>query len=176
MGLGLKRGTVKLEKHDCRWEICAAKTIEELWRIFGPSAKDIRHIGSTAIGSIQAKPVIDIVIGVESFDFLDKLLLSLENMGVCKSAGQPFENIVLFSVDDKNGLRTHNIQVVIFSGIEWLNHIAFRNYLNGNTEKAREYENLKSCLTKTHSNDLAAYSDGKKAFIEKCLSEIQNNC
>lgn len=67
MQLGLKRGTVQLEPHDKQWEKVAVQTIEKLKSILGKDAIDIQHIGSTAIPAIKAKPIIDIVVGVDDF-------------------------------------------------------------------------------------------------------------
>ena len=61
--IGLKRGTVRLIDHQDEWIYEAENTIGELKRLMGTAAIDIQHIGSTAISSIHAKPIIDIVIG-----------------------------------------------------------------------------------------------------------------
>ena len=65
MSLGLRRGTVKLEPHDLRWEEEAGKAIEMIKSILGEDAVDIQHVGSTAISAISAKPIVDIVVGVK---------------------------------------------------------------------------------------------------------------
>ena len=67
---GLKRGTVHLSAHDPAWADQARETIRILWEVFGDLAKDIQHIGSTAIPGIEAKPIIDIAVGVGSFEGL----------------------------------------------------------------------------------------------------------
>jgi GrpB-like predicted nucleotidyltransferase (UPF0157 family) len=59
MILGLKGASVELVDHDPAWGTLAAQDIEELWNIFGLTAKDIQHVGSTAIHGIKAKPIID---------------------------------------------------------------------------------------------------------------------
>lgn len=61
--LGVKRGTVKLIAHQDEWHKEADRTIKELKHLFGNTAIDIQHIGSTAIPSIHAKPIIDIAVG-----------------------------------------------------------------------------------------------------------------
>ena len=66
--IGLKRGTVALCEHEKEWEIEAQNTISRLKKILGNVAKDIQHVGSTAILSIKAKPIIDIGIAVDNFD------------------------------------------------------------------------------------------------------------
>ena len=66
--IGLERGTVKLYPHEKQWETEAQRTITLLKEILGDTAKDIRHVGSTAIKSIKAKPIIDIALAVDSFE------------------------------------------------------------------------------------------------------------
>ena len=78
---GLKRGTVAIIPHQAEWEFIAQETIVQLKTLFGPAAVDIQHIGSTAIRSIQAKPIIDIAVGVRSFDDLTNVLPALESDG-----------------------------------------------------------------------------------------------
>ena len=47
--IGLKRGTVKLYDHEKEWELEAQNTIMRLKKILGSTARDIQHVGSTAI-------------------------------------------------------------------------------------------------------------------------------
>ena len=66
--LGLKRGSVKLISHQEEWDKIAENVILELKQLFGNAAVDIQHVGSTAIHSIYAKPIIDILIGLHDLN------------------------------------------------------------------------------------------------------------
>ena len=66
--IGLKRGSVALLSHQEEWDRSAENVILELKRLFGNAAVDIQHVGSTAIRSIYAKPIIDIVIGLRDLN------------------------------------------------------------------------------------------------------------
>ena len=46
--VGLKRGEVAIVVHQTEWREIAAVTIRKLKKIFGDTALDIQHIGSTA--------------------------------------------------------------------------------------------------------------------------------
>lgn len=174
--IGLKRGSVMLSEHCQSWEIEAKKMIVCLRDIFGSYAIDIQHIGSTSIIGIKAKPIIDIVIGVASFEQLDIFLPALENYGVYKSIGQPFDNIVLFSRDDpQTGYRVNNIQVVIYNSDEWSSHILFRDYMNSHPDKAYEYEKIKVKAAEIFSENVTAYSQYKSDVIQKCITEAKAN-
>ncbi|MCL2188332.1 MAG: GrpB family protein [Defluviitaleaceae bacterium] len=53
--IGLERRDVRLANYNPRWKIIAFATIKRLLNIFGEIARDIQHIGSTAIVGIQAQ-------------------------------------------------------------------------------------------------------------------------
>ena len=62
--IGLKSGTVKLVQHQEEWHENAENVISVLKQLLGDTALDIQHVGSTAICSIHAKPIIDIAVAV----------------------------------------------------------------------------------------------------------------
>ena len=64
MHLGLERGKTELLAHEKEWESEAKKTIRILWKLI-PEARDIQHVGSTAIKSICAKPIVDIAVALD---------------------------------------------------------------------------------------------------------------
>ena len=66
--LGLKRGTVVLCEHDEKWDQEAKQIIAVLKEVLDKEAVETEHIGSTAIASIKAKPIIDLLVGVKDID------------------------------------------------------------------------------------------------------------
>ena len=50
-------------------------------------------------------------------------------------------------------------------------HIYFRDYLNANLPKRKEYERLKTELAAQYPHDLGTYYEGKKDFYAKILKE-----
>ena len=172
MVIGLKIGTVVLVDYDSEWESIATKTIEKLYNIFGATAKDIQHIGSTAIKGVKAKPIIDIAICVTSFDDLTDVFPNLEEIGVYKSLNQPLTGIVLCSIKkERQSNALMNVHIVEIDSVQWNNHINFRDYLNKFPKKAAEYEALKIGLVEQFPDNRDAYTNGKKKFIEECLFE-----
>lgn len=173
MILGLKRGTVELLPHDAAWEENAAQIIEKLKTVLGTTARDIQHIGSTAIRSVCAKPIIDLVIGVDGFeDILEKKNI-LERIGVIYR-GQDHPGQHLFVMGDFSAdTRTHHIHVVLFGGEIWENYINFRDYLNAAPEKAAAYNALKQELLQDHANDRGGYTGGKQVLIDRLLLEAK---
>ncbi|WP_416151438.1 GrpB family protein [Salipaludibacillus sp. HK11] len=69
--LGVNKGEVKLVTHSPKWDELFAEEKEMLQSILGENIKDIQHFGSTTIEEINAKPIIDMLVGVDSLDKVD---------------------------------------------------------------------------------------------------------
>lgn len=177
--IGLKHGTVALFPHESEWEKEAETTAQKLKNILGDSAVDIQHIGSTAIKTIAAKPIIDLAVGVKSFDDIMKYENELKENGFYLRNSK-IDNQLLFACgsyyDGTGDVQTHFIHVVIYGGREWNNYIGFRDYLNENEEAAKQYETLKIRLASECPEDEGRvnYTNGKHSFITEILDKINS--
>lgn len=166
---GLKNGTVKLCPHDDGWAVQAAATAAELKGIFGADAVAVRHVGSTAIHGIPAKPVIDIAVAVRDSGAVARHLTQLEAHGYMPRE-HGVENDTLLVLDDgESGLRTHHIHIVADGSMEWRNYVNFVDYLNAFPDKAREYASLKLALADKYPSDREAYTSGKADAVRFIL-------
>jgi len=178
MTLGLKRGTVQLADHDPKWKNVAAETMHKLKRILGSVAKDVQHIGSTAIVGIKAKPIIDIAVAVDDFAEIEELVPALHAGGFLRRNW--FDDTQLrFAIgedtDSSDRVATHKIHVVITDSIYWHDYINFRDYLNAMPHTAKEYENIKIRLAEENPIDegRAKYLAGKNDFIVAKINEAR---
>ena len=71
--MGLKVGTVKIEAYNENWKLMFKEEKENLIKVFGDIALQIEHIGSTSIPGLSAKPIIDILVVLESFNEFEKV-------------------------------------------------------------------------------------------------------
>ncbi len=167
--IGLKRKTVELHEHSAEWDECARQTIAQLWSIFGNVACDIRHVGSTSISSIKAKPIIDIAIAVRELEDVLPLIPDMADHGFHrKHVGD--EDQVFFSAGDfEADVRTHHIHVVKHDGMAWRNYLNFLAYLNAYPEEAHRYETRKIELATQYPVDRNAYTEGKAELISYLL-------
>lgn len=168
--LGLKRGTVLLAPHETGWETYAAETMKRLRAILGDAAVEMQHVGSTAVPTIQAKPIVDLAVAVRQLSDVEPLFPALEAQGFyhaahCDNEGQ----ILLVCGDLEADTRTCHIHVVRAGSMEWRNDINFRDYLNFYPKKAAEYEALKQELQRRYPNDRSAYTEGKAEWIAYAL-------
>ena len=171
MELGLKRGTVRLVEHQSQWEEDAKDVIKLLKQILGETAVDIQHVGSTAIPSIHAKPIVDIAVAVRSFDGLQPYVGVLERRRI-GFRGKVVDGDILFVMGEKD-MRTHHIHVVQWNGPSWNHYIAFRDHLNAHPEKAMLYDAHKQRLAAQFSGDRIHYTAGKEPIIQLLLAEAE---
>ena len=171
--IGLKRGTVKLLNHDSRWNAFAADNISKIKGIFGRTAVDVQHVGSTAIKSIKAKPIIDIAVGVKDIGYARHYISLMERNGyIYKDIGRKSE--LFFSCGDiETDTRTCHIHVIEIKSKEWSDYITFRDFLSKNINVAKEYEALKLQLCEKFPNDRVSYTEGKSEFIKMAIREAR---
>lgn len=167
---GLKRGTVSLSPHDPDWARQAGEAIDVLWEVFGGTAVDIQHIGSTAINGIQAKPIIDIAVGVGSMAGLP--LERLMSRGFQERYNR-FSSNLLYVLETEDRIRTHQVHILPYDSLQWHNYVDLRDYMNAFPERAKEYEALKLRLAEECDNVQTAYTDGKHDYMERTLAEAR---
>ncbi len=167
--IGLKRGTVALVPHQEEWEENAENTVRLLKQLLGDTALDIQHVGSTAIFSIHAKPIIDLAVAVHDLNDMLPYVAVLKQHNIIYR-GEVVAGEVLFVMGDDD-IRTHHIHIVQWNGAAWNNYINFRDYLNAYPEKAMMYDTCKQKLAMQFSNDRKSYTAGKEEMIQRLLAE-----
>ena len=131
----------------------------------------IEHIGSTAVPGLSAKPVIDIMIGVNNLDEVDsEFIHALQSLGYeyVPEYEQEIPERRYFRKNNEHGIRTHQIHVAQKDSDFGSRHIFFRDYLRKNPEAVKEYDALKRELAQHHT-DTQEYARAKTAFIQKIL-------
>lgn len=167
--IGLKRGTVRLAEHVPEWDIMAEDTVRTIKKMLPGIAVDVQHVGSTAIPSIKAKPILDIAVGIrDPQEVLDKTAELAACQFILRKVEWPRE--LLFSAGDiGNDFITHHIHIVEYGTAEWNNYLNLRDYLNTHAEAAREYEALKTGLCEEYKDDRSSYTQGKAGRIAELL-------
>ena len=79
--LGIRRGTVHLTDHDTRWARVGAATVSEIADATGIPEDRVQHVGSTSVPGLTAKPILDIVLGVNEADSIDAVAGHLVSLG-----------------------------------------------------------------------------------------------
>ena len=133
----------------------------------------VRHVGSTAIEGMPAKPIIDIAVAVNDYELILSKRDVLEKADIIFRFDERPEQLLFVMGDFEKDTRSHHIHVVIYGSDEWNNYINFRDYLNSNIKAAREYEAVKLKLAEQYPDDRIAYTDGKQEVIYRLLEEAR---
>ncbi|MEI5908756.1 GrpB family protein [Bacillus spongiae] len=172
--IGVNKGDVTLVPHSKKWGKLFDKEKNLLYSLIGKHTIEIQHIGSTAISGIYAKPIIDIMIGVQSIadiEMFDQNLLKTHGYFHLQRVRMNGKVVFAKFMDLENLTKTHILHIVEYNGDWWNKHISFRNYLRENSEAAREYEELKLSLALKYPHDERTYTDKKKRFVDEILSK-----
>lgn len=130
---------------------------------------DIEHVGSTAVPTLAAKPVIDILAPVESLQASLPAIEAVEAIGYCHS--DYATNVMHWFCKPSFQVRTHHLHLVPANGSMWVAEIAFRDALRADPRLRNEYADLKYRLAATYRDDREAYTGAKTPFIERVLRE-----
>lgn len=157
---------VSLADHDPRWRTMFEDEKRRLMDALPGTFLAIEHIGSTAVDGMKAKPLIDLLAGVDSMETAIALNRLLVEHGYTTSASL---NDTLptrqWFMRQEQGVRTHHLHVVVHDSDEWRMRIGFRDALRADPELRRRYTALKEDLVARYAEDRDAYTEGKGAFI-----------
>jgi len=173
--LGLEIGIVRLLPHDSAWETEGERTVGVLREIFGETATDIRHVGSTAVKNIVAKPIIDIAVGVRCMDEARALIPRLEEAGFFyrESASHGEDHLFFSCVGDSPDIRTHHIHVVPYGEDRWISYVALVYYLSTDEDAASVYQHEKKSCAGFFPNDRALYTENKAPTLKRLIRKAK---
>ena len=169
--VGLKRGTVKVVAYNPDWSQEFEAEKQRLLDTFGDKILAIEHIGSTSIPGLAAKPIIDMVAAIKSFDDLPEFVNGLQKLGYEYMPERMFDDRKFFPKGSQEN-RTHHLNLVLQDNPEqWTKPIAFRDYLRTHETKRSEYAEIKTNLAKQYANDRATYTKLKDSFFQSIIDK-----
>jgi len=125
----------------------------------------VHHVGSTAVPGLEAKPIIDIAVGVESLEASRPCIELLREVQYLHS---PYRAEVMhwFCKPDP-ARRTHHLHLIPAKSTRLDDELLFRNYLRAHPDRAAEYGALKRRLAEQHATDREAYTRAKSGYVER---------
>jgi len=160
---------IEIVPYDGCWLARFADEREALAKVLQPWLRGpIEHVGSTAVPGLAAKPVIDIMAGVETLEASRAAIERLETFGYCYA---PYAaDVEHWFCKPSPALRTHHLHLVPVHSALWVARLSFRDALRADTELARAYAALKLELAARFRNDREAYTQAKAPFIRAVLA------
>lgn len=126
----------------------------------------INHIGSTSINDIKTKPIVDILLEI---DFKNRNIVKeilLENNYIMMNENP---NEISFNKGYTiNGYadKVFHIHIKKYGDCD---ELYFRDYLNDNRKKVKEYEELKLYLYNKYKPNRDLYTNGKSSFVSEVV-------
>jgi len=130
----------------------------------------IHHIGSTAVPGLAAKPIIDMMAGVQNLD-------------AARAAAAPLLEASYHSTPHRPGVGHHfstpkphpveaeyGLHLTEAGSDLWRERLAFRDALRSDPALAADYETLKLELAAEHGAGLGGYTAGKRDFVARVLA------
>lgn len=169
--LGLESGMVTVVPYDPRWPALFDQAARELDDALGPFITAVHHVGSTAVPGLCAKPVLDLLVSIPSFDEAVELAPRLEALGYEFRPDEEVPDRHYFR-RRRGTARTHHLSLAEPSSRHHRVTLAFRDALRADPREAEVYAALKLELARRFPHDRAAYLEGKSTFVARVLSKV----
>ncbi len=183
---------IKIEPYNPLWENQFEQLKKELSILLEAYYPVIEHFGSTSVEGLAAKPVIDILVGIQEERLLDeivekilphkkyiyyqvfnermpnrRLFVRLKDEANERQFPQIFGKDATIPHEAINHLRYAHVHVWEFGVPDWTRHIAFRDYLRTYPNVKERYAQLKQALSLKNWKDGMEYNAGKNEFIKE---------
>lgn len=161
-----------IQEYDPRWPQLYAVEERALWQILAASAVQIKHIGSTSVPGLAAKPIIDISVAVRALTDVTASVGALADLGYVEVPINPTFQRRLFSKGPYNE-GTHHVHFTVHGSVVWAEPLLFRNYLRAHPEAAAWYQQVKRDSAAKHGNDLNGYHDQKAGCVIALMEQAR---
>lgn len=161
---------VELVPHSVAWAVNADEESKRFAAALGANLVLVHHVGSTAIPSICAKPILDLMPEVHSLDTLDAMKSVVQRLGYEWWGEYGIRGRRYCTLNDATtGRRLVQLHCFETGDPEIERHLAFRDYLRAHPEVALAYDEEKRRCRDLHPDNSHLYTDAKAAWIDSVM-------
>lgn len=170
----LQKSTVWLAAHHSEWHELFQNEKERLVEGMKNYDVTIEHIGSTAIPFVPAKPIVDIILGIDQAIELSAMRPVLKNLGYVDQGpqGVPHRILWVFGIEED---RKFHLYLTHKGSRTWNDCIAFRTALRSAASIREEYAKFKNKFAMKYPEDRELYMRKKHEFIERVTRQYQSS-
>jgi GrpB-like predicted nucleotidyltransferase (UPF0157 family) len=167
--LGLPHGQNYLVDYDPAWSLEFEQEATGIRKALDHLDVKIEHYGSTAVPSLRAKPILDILVGIRPLEKWALCRPHLEAIGYdyAEGAGVPGHHIF-----GKGRDRTHLVHIVEYEGESWRENLLFRDELRRNNNLRAAYLKVKEDAARQVPEGRSKYNEVKGPFIERTKQDL----
>jgi len=156
-------------EYNPHWPAWFERIREVIAEKLGPACATIKHVGSTAVPGMVAKPIIDLDVVIEP-DAFETVKALLGELGYRHEGDLGIPEREAFRLDGPGpaaDLPPHHLYVCPRHSAELKRHRAFRDFLHAHPDWAERLSDLKRSLAARHGDDGEAYMAGKDALVRE---------
>jgi GrpB-like predicted nucleotidyltransferase (UPF0157 family) len=169
---------VVIVDYDPRWLLVYEEEKRCILGVASNRVLGVEHIGSTSVVSLGAKPIVDIMVGVNGQSDASALLPLLIEIGydnVTRQSGDSEWYYCLRKVvhGKEAWLQNFHLHLMKFRSETWERHILFRDFLRNHPETVQKYDKLKRMLAAKYGVDRESYTNAKTEFIASVVNQAK---
>lgn len=187
---------IQIEAYNKSWPLQFEHIKLHLDEVINKIPHVTQHIGSTSVPGLAAKPIIDILIGLNTDEDLNKVIEPMVHAGYTYfkkyEPEMPYRRLFvrltplsdkavpfIIDLDDNYITGVHfmpvaNIHILVKDTHHWTRHIAFRDFLRTSPEIRNSYEQLKLELSLQEFNNHLEYNKAKNDFVKEVEQQALN--
>ncbi|MHC1695882.1 MAG: GrpB family protein [Eubacteriales bacterium] len=159
------QNTLVIYPYDPNWITEFQRIHDYLMEQIGDLVIKIKHVGSTSIPGLCAKPIIDIAAIMESYEVFPEIVARLEKVGYRHEGDLGIKEREVFKRIIPDDFMDYHFYVYPKDSEENRRHTVFRNALLADKSLADEYGKLKMKLINEVNGDRVLYTNSKTDFI-----------
>lgn len=166
-----------LKEHNSDYKTWYEIECERLMKLsFNKDIKRINHIGSSAIKGLVAKPTVDILLELDQYCKIDRIIdeLKKDNWLLMQYVKEPYMSLSFNKGYTPNGFAEKVYHLHVRNYGDW-DELYFRDYLLAHKNVAEEYGKLKLSLLEKYEHDRDGYTDAKSEFILRITEQAKKD-
>ncbi|MCB2108327.1 MAG: GrpB family protein [Rhodobacteraceae bacterium] len=161
--------TVVFHPHHPYWSMHAAEEAGRIATVLADDFVTSEHIGATAVPSVSARAILDIVVIVKSLAAVDAAALSMVQLGYTWRPDLKTENTrVCDLISRRTGECVFRVTFAPAGSPEIERRVAFRDFLRTHPDEALTYNTVKIAASEEHPDDHGEYESAKAEWMAAC--------
>lgn len=165
---------IRLMEHNPQWAQEFEQARSSILQATEGWIVDIQHVGSTAIAGGVARPIVDLIAGMDDLQGINEAALLVEGLNYARLSSPDWcsEELSAFLQKPRSGDPSHTVLLMRRDSAAWERSLAIREHLQNNLLDWEQLQNLKKDNFATGCTALANYTAAKDEYFAELESRI----